>query len=92
MVHLIAFAQSSRVDFSGIELWNTSNVINMCGMFYCCEMFNQPLNDWVVREDCIVSGLFAGCYKQSYKNIANAFSENQISIIGRDLDYMAREL
>ena len=75
-----------------IGSWDVGNVKEMQDMFQGCENFDQDLNDWCVREDCIVTGLFAGCYKQSYKNIANAFSKNQISIIGRDLDYMAREL
>ncbi len=75
-----------------IGSWDVGNVKEMQDMFLGCENFDQDLNDWCVREDCIVTGLFAGCDKHSYKNIANAFSKNQISIIGRDLDYMAREL
>ena len=75
-----------------IGSWDVGNVKEMQDMFLGCENFDQDLNDWCVREDCIVTGLFAGCYKQSYKNIANSFSKNQISIIGRDLDYMDREL
>lgn len=40
------FIKSDRVDFSGIELWDTSKVVDMRNMFNIAERFNQPLDNW----------------------------------------------
>ncbi|MGX3097830.1 BspA family leucine-rich repeat surface protein [Helicobacter sp. 23-1046] len=41
------FNDSERTDFSGIEKWDTSNVVSMEGMFYD-SYFNHNINDWNV--------------------------------------------
>ena len=38
------FVDSTRIDFSGIETWNVSNVKNMGSMFHGTRNFNQPLD------------------------------------------------
>ena len=37
-------------DYSGIELWDTSNVENMSFMFQGAKSFNQNINDWDVSN------------------------------------------
>ena len=38
---------TNKKEFNdNIEDWNTSNVIDMSGMFYNALSFNQPLNNW----------------------------------------------
>ncbi|WP_295163217.1 BspA family leucine-rich repeat surface protein, partial [uncultured Brachyspira sp.] len=44
------FYDSKREDFSGIETWDTSKVVNMESMFFKAESFNQPLNNWNVSN------------------------------------------
>ncbi|OBV28716.1 hypothetical protein BKN38_06305 [Helicobacter sp. CLO-3] len=39
-----------RKDFSGIETWDVSNVIDMSAMFYEAHSFNQPLDSWDVSK------------------------------------------
>lgn len=55
------FYESEREDFSGIENWDVSSVVNMCGMFNVCENFNQPLNNWDVSSVIDMSAIFCGC-------------------------------
>ncbi len=52
-----------RLDFSGIETWDVSNVKNMQGMFIECELFNEPLNSWNVSNVTDMSGMFYNCKK-----------------------------
>ena len=40
------FENSIRNDFSGIEKWNVSNVVDMSSMFDGAINFNQPLDSW----------------------------------------------
>ena len=44
------FVDSTRIDFSGIETWNVSNVLDMSCMFYGAKSFNQPLDNWDVSN------------------------------------------
>ena len=37
------FLRAKRKNFSGIEYWDTSNVIAMEGMFARCTRFNIPI-------------------------------------------------
>ncbi|WP_347340930.1 BspA family leucine-rich repeat surface protein [Helicobacter sp. CaF467b] len=37
------FKDVKRKNFSGIEYWDTSNVITMEGMFAGCKHFNIPI-------------------------------------------------
>ncbi|BDB66062.1 hypothetical protein Hc94105_0247 [Helicobacter cinaedi] len=40
------FENSTRNDFSGIEKWNVSDVVDMSSMFDGAKKFNQPLDSW----------------------------------------------
>ena len=44
------FRDSKRVDFSGIEKWDTSKVKTMNGMFSDAHCFNHNINDWNVSN------------------------------------------
>ena len=50
------FNRYSR-DFSGIELWDVSNVTNMSGMF-SESSFNQDISSWDVSNVTDMSGMF----------------------------------
>ena len=52
------FARSEREDFSGIENWDVSSVIDMTMMFEYCINFNQPLNSWNVSSVVNMSRMF----------------------------------
>ncbi|MEI0563356.1 BspA family leucine-rich repeat surface protein [Brachyspira pulli] len=41
---------TKRKNFKGIDKWDTSNVINMSYMFFCCEYFNENINCWNVSK------------------------------------------
>lgn len=42
------FLDSKRDNFTGIDNWDVSNVMNMMEMFYDAASFNQDLNSWQV--------------------------------------------
>lgn len=44
------FADSKRVDFSGIESWDTKNVTDMHRMFENCHTFNENIESWDVSR------------------------------------------
>ena len=46
-------------------------------MFAHCEKFNQPLNDWNVRENCDTDGMFFNS-SQTYENVKDCFSEEHL--------------
>ena len=65
-----------RIDFSGIEKWNTSNVINMKSMFHNINNFNICINDWNVSNVLDMSYMFYGAsnfnqplYKWNVSNV-----------------------
>ena len=55
------FVHSKRLEFSGIESWDVSNVTNMNNMFYACYDFNQHLDNWNVSNVTDMGGMFAFC-------------------------------
>ncbi|WP_096022420.1 DarT ssDNA thymidine ADP-ribosyltransferase family protein [Campylobacter lanienae] len=55
------FAWSGREDFSGIDNWDVSSVVNMSGMFAGRENFNQPLDSWDVSSVVNMSWMFYNC-------------------------------
>lgn len=42
----LLFHNSTRKDFSGIENWNVSNVLNMTSMFEDAKYFNADISKW----------------------------------------------
>ncbi|WP_297276243.1 BspA family leucine-rich repeat surface protein, partial [uncultured Brachyspira sp.] len=44
------FSGSKREDFSGIETWDTSNVVSMNSMFSFARKFNHNINNWNVSN------------------------------------------
>ncbi|PAF50191.1 hypothetical protein BKH43_05495 [Helicobacter sp. 13S00401-1] len=65
MAHL--FEGSKRVDFSGIETWDVSKVINMANMFNNAVKFNQPLDSWNLKNLKYYKSMFykASAFKQN---------------------------
>lgn len=55
------FKDVERKDFSGIEYWDTSNVITMEGMFAGCGRFNIPIGCWDVSKVKDMSFMFYSC-------------------------------
>lgn len=49
-----------RIDFSGIDKWDTSNVVNMRSMFHNIKNFNTNINDWNVSKVIDMSYMFFG--------------------------------
>ena len=52
------FVGSDRKNFSGIETWDVSNVLDMSCMFYGADSFNQSLNNWNVSNVLDMSYMF----------------------------------
>lgn len=52
------FYRTKRKDFSGIENWNTSNVINMYQMFRGVRSFNSNISSWDVSSVKYMDGMF----------------------------------
>ena len=57
------FQNSKRVNFEGLETWNTSNVVNMSSMFELAENFNYNINSWDVSKVENMSKMFWECKK-----------------------------
>ncbi|MEI0516354.1 BspA family leucine-rich repeat surface protein [Brachyspira murdochii] len=83
-----------RSDFSGIEKWDTSNVITMKSMFHNVKNFNININDWNVSKVADMSYMFYGAssfnmplYKWDISNVENmcGMFENAVSF-NQDLD------
>ena len=56
------FYESNRKDFSGINEWDTSNVISMRWMFLACYGFNQELS-FNICNVVDMEGMFGGCIR-----------------------------
>ena len=59
------FSKTKIKDYSGIENWNTENVINMESMFniFHNNTFNQCVNNWNVSKVENMKRMFSGCSK-----------------------------
>ena len=52
------FFKSLRKTYSGIEFWNTSNVINMSYMFSEAISFNENISNWNISKVENMQGMF----------------------------------
>ena len=79
------FYFSNRKDFSGIETWDVSNVVNMSGMFNHAEFFNHPIGDWDVSHVKYMDEMFyyAVSFNQDISkwDISNVESMKDILIV-----------
>ena len=57
------FIEVSRKDFSGIESWDVSNVVNMYAMFSWQKDFYADLSSWDVSKVENMHSMFFGCKK-----------------------------
>ena len=55
------FLRAKRKNFSGIEYWDTSNVITMEGKFAECKHFDIPIGCWDVSKVKDMSFMFYKC-------------------------------
>ncbi len=60
MSHLFYNSKRENSNFSGIELWNTSNVINMDYMFANTLYFNKDISSWDVSSVESMKSMFWG--------------------------------
>lgn len=85
------FLRAKRKDFSGIEKWNTSNVITMEGMFSGCGRFNVPINCWDVSKVKNMSYMFSGArnFNQSLNNweISNLKNDKNMFVNCKSFTY-----
>ena len=57
------FANSGIASGGNLDSWNTSQIVNMQGMFYKTQAFNQPLNKWNVSKVTNMNDMFHFAYK-----------------------------
>ena len=75
------FLSSERKDFSGIELWDTSNVLDMTAMFLLARNFNSNISSWDTSNVVYMSFMFglAECFNQ---NINSWDTSNVVAMYG----------
>ena len=54
------FAYTKRRDFSGIDSWDTSKVVDMCWMFHSAISFNENINSCDTSNVISMFGMFKG--------------------------------
>ncbi|CRF33777.1 hypothetical protein BRSU_1663 [Brachyspira suanatina] len=57
------FSLIKREDFSGIDKWNVSNVIDFSYMFRECVNFNEDISKWNLSNAENIKGMFKYCKK-----------------------------
>ncbi|MEI0563354.1 BspA family leucine-rich repeat surface protein [Brachyspira pulli] len=57
------FSSTKREDFSGIDKWNVSNVIDFSYMFSECVNFNEDISKWNLSNAENIKGMFKYCKK-----------------------------
>lgn len=77
MKNMLEDMDKSRRDFSGINEWDTSNVVDMNNMFFNCKYFNESLsfNTCNVRD---MSLMFYGC--ENFNQTLNLDTRNVINM------------
>ncbi|RDU73013.1 hypothetical protein CQA57_05670 [Helicobacter anseris] len=76
------FLNTERMNFSGIENWNVSNVEDMRGMFYGCNSFTSDLSKWDTNKVIDMAFMFCDC------NSFNADLSNWNVSNVEDMSYM----
>ena len=83
------FKESKRLDFSGIETWDTSNVIDMHDMFFNCRKFNSDISKWNVYNIENMACMFFGNEEFNQYigdwNVSNVKDMNSIFLIVKNL-------
>lgn len=81
MSYVFCWSPSSRRDFSGIESWNVSNVVNMYGMFSGCRWFNVDISGWNVENVEDMENMFCGA-EQFHHSLNEWNINNKVNIQG----------
>lgn len=61
------FKDTKRKDFTGIELWDTSNVKSMRSMFENVYKFNADISKWDVSKVENMDSMFSGATRFNYQ-------------------------
>ncbi len=75
------FYRVNRADFSGIESWDVSNVVDMSLMFYGCDIFDEDIGGWKLDKLRFANRMFEGAISFSkdisgwnMRNVATAWA------------------
>ena len=60
------FEYSRRIDFSGIETWDVSNVKDMSSMFYYARNFNGDISGWDIQDEISIGSLCLQNYPKNF--------------------------
>ena len=83
------FKGIDREDYSGIEQWDVSHVLNMSGMFYDCQDFNVNISNWDVSFVNDMSYMFFGAvvFNQPLENWDVSFVSNMNSMFAGAISF-----
>ncbi|WP_300711938.1 BspA family leucine-rich repeat surface protein [uncultured Brachyspira sp.] len=70
------FESSKREDYSGIETWDTSNILSMSCTFYNNEIFNTDISSWDVSNVKDMSKMF--CFASNFNQPLNAWDVSNV--------------
>ena len=59
-VHSLAVAFANQPELEYVNLQDVSNIVDMSGMFWGSESFNQPIGNWDTSNVTDMKGMFAG--------------------------------
>lgn len=78
------FDENNKVHYIPLDLsnWDTSNAIDMSGMFYGCENLEsiEGLNSWQTNNVTDISYMFYDCYKLTSLRLNNWQTNNVINM------------
>ena len=66
------------IKYRHIGNWDTSNVTNMCNMFWCAINFNGDIGSWDTSKLIYMGGMFWGAAKFNKDYIGNWNTSNVI--------------
>lgn len=84
------FENSNRSNFSGIESWDTSNVVSMKKMFSSAYEFNGDISKWDTSNVRDMSEMFSNAYKFngdiSKWNVSNVVNMNLMFVFAESFN------
>ena len=74
------FAATSRTNFEGIGLWDTSNVTNMAEMFAGALSFNEDISSWDTSKVTNMNAMFS--YAESFNQNISSWDVSNVTDMG----------
>lgn len=74
------FRGSKREDYSGIETWDTSNILEMDEMFYNNTIFNEDISSWDTSNVKSMRKMF--CFASAFNQPLNAWNVSNVEDMG----------